>query len=71
MADHRLDRRAPPELAFDLLCDAPFLAGDIDPEPVFGRGVVAAIAGVGDDAVEHVAEERLHRRDHYCFAVAL
>ncbi len=26
MADDRLDRRAPPELASDLLCDAPLLA---------------------------------------------
>jgi len=30
---------------------------------MIGRGVVAAIAGVGDAAVEHVADERLHLRN--------
>ena len=45
------------------VCDAPLLAGGVDPELVLGRGVVAAIAGIGDDAVELVADERLHRRD--------
>ena len=27
---------------------------------MFGRSVVAAIAGIGDAAIEHVADERLH-----------
>jgi hypothetical protein len=60
MPDHRLDGGAALELALDLRSDATLLASGIDPEPVLGRGVVAAIAGISDDAVEHVADERLH-----------
>ncbi len=40
--------------------DAALLAGRVDLELVIGRGVVAAIAGIGDAAIEHVADERLH-----------
>src|SRR6266513_214252 len=43
--------------------DAALLAGGVDLEFVIGRGVVAAIAGSGDAAIEHVADERLHLRD--------
>ena len=44
-----------------LICSVIFrLAGDID---AAGRSVVAAIAGVGEGAVERVADQRLHRRD--------
>ena len=50
MADSRLDRGAAAQVAFDHLVDLPFLAGDIDPKSVIERGVVAAIALVGDDA---------------------
>jgi hypothetical protein len=32
----------------------------IDLEPVIGSGVVAAIAGIGDAAIEDVADEPLH-----------
>ena len=60
MSDHRLDGGATFELAFDLLIDPSLLAGGIDPELVFRRSVVTAIAGIGDDAIEHVAEEGLH-----------
>jgi len=39
---------------------APLLAGGVDLELVIGRGVVAAIAGIGDAAIEDVADERLY-----------
>jgi hypothetical protein len=60
MSDHRLDGGAALELALDLRGDATLLAGGVDFEAVLGRGVVAAIAGIGDDAIEHIADERLH-----------
>ena len=63
VADDRLDGGAPFELALDLRRDAALLAGRVDLELVIGRGVVAAIAGIGDAAIEHVADERLHLRD--------
>src|SRR6516165_7148353 len=59
MPDHGLDGRTTLELAFDLLIDPSPLTGGVDPEPVFRRGIVTAITGVGDDALEHIAEERL------------
>jgi hypothetical protein len=34
------------------------LAGGVDAELVIGQGIVAAIAGIGDDALEHVADQR-------------
>src|SRR5262244_721852 len=40
-----------------------FLAGRVDFELVIERGVVAAIAGIGDTAIENVADERLHLRN--------
>jgi hypothetical protein len=56
MTDARLDGGAAAQLAFDRFGDAPLLAGDVDLEPVVGRGVVAAIAAVGDDAREAGAD---------------
>jgi hypothetical protein len=50
VADDRFDGGTAAQLAFDGLGDAASLAGDIDLELVVGRGVVAAIAAVGDDA---------------------
>ena len=50
VADDRLDGGAAAHLALDLRRDAALLAGDVDLELVIGRRVVAAIAGVGDDA---------------------
>ena len=41
MADARLDGGAAAQVAFDRCGDAPFLAGDVDLEPVLDRGVVA------------------------------
>jgi hypothetical protein len=63
MADNRLDRGASFELALDLGGDAALLTGRVDLELVIGWGVVAAIASVGDAAIEHVADERLHLRN--------
>ena len=55
---HRL--RTTFELAADLLIDPSLLAGGVDPELVFRRGVVTAMAGIANDAIEHIAEECLH-----------
>ena len=63
MADDGLDGGPPFELALDLRCDAALLAARVDLELVIGRGVVAAIAGIGDAAIEDVADERLHLRN--------
>ena len=71
VSDDRLDRGSAPEFAFDGLGDAESLAGDIDPELVAGRGVVAAIAAVGDDAGKARADLRLDLRDHGGECVAI
>src|SRR5882762_8696859 len=63
VADDRLDGGAPFELALDLRRDAALLAGRVDLELVIGRGVVAAITGIGDAAIEDVADQRLHLWD--------
>ena len=54
------DGRPTPHLAFDLGRHAPLLTGDEDAELVIGRRIVAAIPFVGDDALDGVADERLH-----------
>ena len=54
----------PFEFALDLRRDAALLAARVDLELVIGWGVVAAIAGIGDAAIEDVADERLHLRNH-------
>src|SRR5215813_4062420 len=63
MADDGLNGGTPFELALDLRREAALLAARVDLELMIGRGVVAAIAGVGDAAVEHFADECLHRRN--------
>jgi len=40
-------------------------------EPVLRRSIVAAVSGIGDDAVEHVADHRLDRRDDLGQGVAV
>ncbi len=60
MPDHGFDRSPTFELAFDLLSDPAPLSGNVDLELMFGRGVVATIAGIGNDALEHVTDQRLH-----------
>jgi len=64
VSDDQFDRRAAAEFAFGSLGDATSLARDIDLELVIGRGVVAAIAAVGDDAGEVGADLGLDLRDH-------
>ena len=63
MADDGLDGGPPFEFAFDLRRDAALLAARVDLELVIRWGVVAAIAGIGDAAIEDVADERLHLRN--------
>src|SRR5215510_12238460 len=63
MADDRLNGGTPFELALDRRREAALLAARVALELVIGRGVVAAIAGIGDAAIEDVADERLHLRD--------
>lgn len=57
VADDGLDRRPPPHLALDGWGDAALLAGGEDPELVALRCVVAAIAGVGEDASNNLLTE--------------
>ena len=52
VSDDRLDGGPASELAFDLIGDAALLAAGEDLQAVFVGGVVAAIAGVGEDAGE-------------------
>src|SRR3974390_752417 len=63
VADDGLDGRSPSYVAFDLWGDAALLASGVDLELIFGRGFVAAVSGIGDDAIERVAEDRLHGGD--------
>ena len=63
VADDGLDGGPPFEFALDLRREAALLAARVDLELVIGRGVVAAIAGIGDAAIEDVADERLHLRN--------
>jgi hypothetical protein len=71
VADDPLDRRAPLEVAFDGVGDAALLAADIDPELVLGRGVVAAVALVGDDAADGCADLALDVGDDRFERVAI
>src|SRR5215831_18531960 len=57
VADDGLDGGSSFEFALDLRRDAALLAARIDLELVIGWGVVAAIAGVGDAAIEDVADD--------------
>ena len=50
VSDDGFDGGASSHLALDLLGHAPLLASGVDPEAIVGRRVVAAIAGIGEDA---------------------
>src|SRR5947209_6710922 len=63
VADDGLDGRPTFELALDLRRDAALLTGGVNLELVVGRGVVAAIAGIGNAAIEHIADERFYLRN--------
>ena len=54
VADDGLDGGSSFEFALDLRRDAALLAARVDLELVIGWGVVAAIAGIGDAAIEDV-----------------
>ena len=71
VADAWLDGGSSSEVAFDRFGDAPLLAGDIDPELVLGRRVVAAIASVGDDARKVRADLGLDLRQDLAERVAV
>jgi hypothetical protein len=59
-----LNGRAPLHVAFDLQGGGAFLASGGDLELIFGGRVVAAVSGIGDDTIERVADNRLHRGDN-------
>ena len=63
VSDDRFDRGAPASSRL-MASVTRSLARDIDLELVVGRGVVAAIAAVGDDAGEARADLGFDLRDH-------
>lgn len=69
MADDRFDGGAALEGALDLRGDAAPLAGGIDLEGPWR--VVATVAGIGDDAVDGVVNERFHLRQDSGEGVAI
>ena len=71
MADHGLDGGPAAQLAFDPGRHPTLLAGDEDPELVIRRRVVAAVALVRENAIDGVADQRLHLRDHGCQGVTI
>jgi hypothetical protein len=70
-ADHRFDGGAAAHLAFDLRGDTALLFGRVDPELVIGRRVVAAVAGVGMQALDLIADELFDRWDDLCERVSI
>jgi hypothetical protein len=60
VADHRLEGRTAAQLALDVFGHAPFLACGVDLEPAIGGCIVAAVAGVGEDAGNSHPEGVLH-----------
>ena len=52
MPDHRLYGRASPEGALDRTREPPLLAGDVDLEALLLGGMVALVAGIGDDPLQ-------------------
>jgi hypothetical protein len=59
------------QFALDLRRHSSLLPQDEDPELVIGRCMAAAIALVGEDACDGVADQRLHVRDHGCQGVTV
>jgi hypothetical protein len=68
MADDRLEGGPAAQLAFDLGCHAPFLAGDEGPELVIGARCGRGIP-FRWDTLEGAADHCLHVRDHGCQGV--
>ena len=71
MPDHRFDGGAAAHLAFDLRGEAALLLGGVDLELVIGWRVVAAVAGVGVQALDLIADELFDRRDDVCERVSI
>jgi hypothetical protein len=71
VADDGFGDGTPPQLPSDLFGYAPLLTCSIELEAIFGRRVVAAVPGIGKDAVESRPDLLLHLRDHgrECVAV--
>ena len=67
MADDGLHGGPAAQFALDLRRHPSLLTGEKDPELVIGRRIVAAIARVGEDALNGVADERfgVSRRSRY------
>ena len=63
VADNRFDCGPAAHLSFDRSCDATLLPSGEDLEAVIGRRIVAAIASVGHDTFERIADKLLHGRD--------
>ena len=64
MANHRLDRRTAPEGPLDR-CRKPSLPSrHVDPESALLRGMMALVAGIGDDPREIGPDRRLNLRNH-------
>ena len=63
MPDHWFDGGAAAHLAFDLRRETAPLLGSVDFELVIGRRVVAAVAGVGVQALDLIADQLFDRRD--------
>jgi hypothetical protein len=64
VTDDGLDGGASSHLPFDLFGHAPFLSGGVNAEAIIGWSFVAAVACVGEDAVERGADLLLHFGDH-------
>src|SRR5580698_122210 len=58
-------------LAFDLRRETALLLGRIDPEGVIWRRVVAAVAGIGVQALDLIADQLFDRRDDLCQRMAV
>jgi hypothetical protein len=64
VADDWLDGGAAFHLSFDGRRHAPLLPGRVDFELILGRRIVAAIAGIGVEPFDRIADELLDRRNH-------
>ena len=68
--DDRLDGGSSSHLALDGGRHAALLAGGEDLEPVGERGIVAAVAGIGEDAGDAVPDGPFHFWNDGCQGVA-
>ena len=69
--NHRFDGSAASQLAFDLGREPPLLARHIDPKLVMGRRIVATVAGIGEQALDGVADHVFHGGNNGCQCVAV